>query len=105
MLDKDILCIRGYEIPGPNKEPGPGSRWTLMFDGASNAQGHGIGEILTSPKCFHFPFTTRLCFDCTNNKEEYEACIFIIKSAIDLRIKILEVYGDSALVISKIKGD
>src|ERR1051325_11979983 len=33
---------------------------------------------------------------------EYEACIFGIEAAIDLRIKILAVYGDSALVISQI---
>lgn len=34
---------------------------------------------------------------------EYEACIFGIEAAIDLRIKILEIYGDSTLVISQIK--
>ncbi|XP_050897290.1 uncharacterized protein LOC127104127 [Lathyrus oleraceus] len=36
---------------------------------------------------------------------EYEAYIFGIKATIDLRIQILEVYGDSALVISQVKGD
>ncbi|XP_050914864.1 uncharacterized protein LOC127129782 [Lathyrus oleraceus] len=36
---------------------------------------------------------------------EYEACIYDIEAAIDLRIKILEVCGDSALVISHVKGD
>lgn len=36
---------------------------------------------------------------------EYEACIFGIEASIDLRIKILEVYGDSALVIRQVKGD
>ena len=36
---------------------------------------------------------------------EYEACIMGIKAAIDLRIKFLQVYGDSALVISQIKGE
>ncbi|XP_050896341.1 uncharacterized protein LOC127103097 [Lathyrus oleraceus] len=36
---------------------------------------------------------------------EYEACIFGIKVAIDLMIKILEVYGDSALVINQVKED
>lgn len=37
--------------------------------------------------------------------EEYEACIFKIELTIDLRIKILKVYGDLATVISQIKGD
>ncbi|XP_050877349.1 uncharacterized protein LOC127081107 [Lathyrus oleraceus] len=76
-----------------------------MFDGASNARGHGIGAVITSPTGFHLPFTARLCFECNNNMEEYEACIYSMKAAIDLRIKILEVYGDSALVISQVKGD
>ena len=36
---------------------------------------------------------------------EYEACIFGLKAAIDLGIKSLIVFGDSALVISQIKGE
>ena len=36
---------------------------------------------------------------------EYEASIISIKDAIDLRIKFLDVYGDSSLVISQIKGE
>lgn len=36
---------------------------------------------------------------------EYEACIFSIEPKIYLRIKILEVYEDSTLVISQVKGD
>ena len=51
------------------------------------------------------PFTARLCFDYTNNMAEYEACIMGIKDAIDMRIKILNVYEDSALVINHIKGE
>ncbi|XP_050908278.1 uncharacterized protein LOC127121891 [Lathyrus oleraceus] len=51
------------------------------------------------------PFTVRLCFDCTNNVAEYVACILGLEAAIDLRIKILEVYGGSALVIYQVKGE
>ena len=36
---------------------------------------------------------------------EYEACIFGLKAAIDLGIKSLVVFRDSALVISQIKGE
>ena len=77
----------------------------MVFDGASNALGNGIGVVIISPKGFHTPFTSRLCFDCTNNMVEYEACILGLKAAINLRIKFLNVFGDSALVISQIKGD
>ncbi|XP_050908558.1 uncharacterized protein LOC127122230 [Lathyrus oleraceus] len=103
--DEDIIFIRDYVIPGPKEGPELGSRWTLMFNGASNARGHGICTFITSPTGFHLPFTARLCFDCTNNMTEYEACIYSIEAAIDLRIKILEVDGDPALVISQVMGD
>lgn len=77
----------------------------LVFHGASNARGHGIGVIITSPTGFHLPLTARLCLECTNNMEEYEACIYGIEATIDLRIKIIEVYGDYAIAISQVKGD
>lgn len=75
-----------------------------MFDGSLNALGHGIGTILTSPKNIHLPFTTRLCFEFINNIVKYEAFIMGIEVAIDLRIKILEVYEDYSLVINRVKG-
>ena len=31
---------------------------------------------------------------------EYEACIMGLEEAIDLRIKYLDVYGDSSLVVN-----
>ena len=34
------MVIGAYKIPGPDEGPGPGARWTLMFEGASNALGH-----------------------------------------------------------------
>ena len=85
--------------------PENGSRWTLYFDGASNALGNGIGAVLISPEGFHTPFTARLCFSCTNNMAEYEACIFGLKAAIDLGIKSLIVFEGSDWVISQIKGE
>lgn len=36
---------------------------------------------------------------------EYKACIMGLEEAVDLRIKILDVYGDSALVINQIKEE
>ena len=77
----------------------------MVFDGACNALGNGIGDVIISPRGFHLPFTARLCFNCTNNMAEYKACIMGIKAAIDLRVKFLSVYGDSNMVISHIKGE
>ena len=77
----------------------------MVFDGASNALGNKFGVLIIFPQGFHTPFISILCFDCTNNMAEYEACIMGIKVAIDMRIKFLRVYGDSALVISQVKGE
>ncbi|KAA3485088.1 reverse transcriptase [Gossypium australe] len=71
--------------------------WKLNFDGASNTVGNGIGVVLVSPNGDHYPFTSKLDFDCTNNIAEYETCIMGIRAAIEHEIKVLEVYGDFAL--------
>ncbi|XP_050918472.1 uncharacterized protein LOC127135889 [Lathyrus oleraceus] len=99
------MVLKDCEVPGPDEGPEPGCRWKLAFDGSSNYNGHGVGVILMNLNGGFTPFTSRLCFDCTNNVAEYEACILGIETTIDLRIKILEVYGDSALVIYQVKDE
>ncbi|GAU51921.1 hypothetical protein TSUD_417040, partial [Trifolium subterraneum] len=103
--DEDTMVLSDEKVIGDDEGPEPGAQWKLAFDAASNAMGHGIGAVLISPRNGYTPFTTRLCFDCTNNMAEYEACIMGLEAAINHRIKILEVYGDSALVIYQVKGE
>ena len=103
--DENIMLVTDCAKPGPYDGPEQGSRWTMVFDGASNALGNRIGVVIISPEGCHTPFTSRLCFDCTNNMAEYEACILGLKVAIDLRIKHLDVFGDSSIVISQFKGE
>ncbi|XP_075649767.1 uncharacterized protein LOC142620255 [Castanea sativa] len=43
-------------------------------------------------------------FPATNNATAYEACIMSLQAAISLGVKELEVYGDSALIISQIQN-
>jgi len=40
--------------------PDPESEWGMIFDGAVNVYGSGIGAVLITPKGTHIPFTTRL---------------------------------------------
>lgn len=100
-LDEDIMFIKDCNILGLEEGPEPRSQWMLVFEGASNSQGNGTGEVITSPTGFHLPFTTRIYFTRTNNTTEYEACTFGIEASINLRIKNLKVYGDSTLVSDK----
>ena len=77
----------------------------LWFDSASNALGHRVGAVLVTPDDQCIPFMTRLGFDCMNNMAEYEACALGIQAAIDFKVKLLKVYGDSALVIHQLRGE
>ncbi|KAK5810914.1 hypothetical protein PVK06_026231 [Gossypium arboreum] len=91
--NEDLMYVATTEEGSQEGHP-----WKLNFDEASNAMGNGIGAVLVSPNGDHYPFTSKLDFDCTNNMEEYDACIIGIRAAIERKIKVLEVYGDSALV-------
>ncbi|XP_057954124.1 uncharacterized protein LOC131148417 [Malania oleifera] len=78
--------------------------WMMLFDGATNVWGHGIGAVLISPEGKYYPVTAKLTFPCTNNIAEYEACVLGLQAAIDRGIKKLVVKGDSALVIYQLTG-
>ncbi|XP_017640093.1 uncharacterized protein LOC108481478 [Gossypium arboreum] len=78
--------------------------WKLNFDEALNTVGNEIEAALVSQNRDHYPFTSKLDFDCTNNMTEYEVYIIGICKAIGLKIKVLEGYGDFALVIYQLKG-
>ncbi|KAG8472581.1 hypothetical protein CXB51_034367 [Gossypium anomalum] len=99
-LNEDLIYIATMEEDSQKDHP-----WRLNFDGDSNAIGNRIGAVLVSPNGDHYPFTSKLDFDCTNNMVEYEACIMDIRAAIKRKIKMLEIYGDSALVIYQLKGE
>ena len=99
--DEDLMAILQIDKEEPMKE----KNWKMYFDGASNALEHGIRAVLISPEKDHCPFTAKLNFDCTNNVMEYEACVMGLQVAIEKKIKKLEVYGDSALVIYQLRGE
>ncbi|KAK9034176.1 hypothetical protein V6N11_050351 [Hibiscus sabdariffa] len=97
--DEDLLNVSCLE------ETNTGKSWVLYFDGASNFLGHGVGAVLISPEGDYHPFVGRLEFFCTNNMAEYEACAMGLRAAIDRKIKTLEVFGDSSVVVRQIKGE
>ena len=98
--DEDIIVLFEEKVEDNDRD-----KLIMWFDGASNALGHGVGAALVSPDKQCSPFTTRLGFNCTNNMAEYEACALGIQAAIDFNIKLLKVYGDSALVIHQLWGE
>ena len=81
------------------------NKWTVWFNGTSNALGHEVRPALGSPNNQCTPFTTRLGFNCTNNMAEYEACTLVIQAAINFNAKFLKVFRDSVFVIHQLRGE
>ena len=98
--DEDLMAV-SHDKKGSSQEIG----WKLYFNEASNALGHRIEAVLVTLKGEYCPFTTRLDFNCTNNMAKYEACFMGLPTAIDKRVKELDVYGDLALIIYQLRGE
>ncbi|XP_070034549.1 uncharacterized protein [Nicotiana tomentosiformis] len=79
--------------------------WRMFFDGAANFKGVGIGAVLISEYKQHYPASTKIRFHCTNNMDEYEACILGIRMVVDMNVKKLLVIGDSDLLIHQVQGE
>ena len=79
--------------------------WIMYFDGAVNVSSNGAGAVIISPDQKQYPISIKLQFECTNNTVEYEACILGLEAALEMKIKKLDVYGDSMLIICQVKGE
>ncbi|XP_061965340.1 uncharacterized protein LOC133689500 [Populus nigra] len=95
--DEDVLIVE------EDKEKN--DWWIMYFDGAVNVSGNGAGAVIISPDKKKYPISIKLQFECTNNTAEYEACILGLEAALEMKIKKLDVYGDSMLIICQVKGE
>ena len=91
------------------------SVWKMYFDGASSIRPAirpnppkiraGAGLVFVSPEGGIIRHSFALTEPCTNNEAEYEALIAGLEVALEMGIQNLEVFGDSQLVISQVKGE
>jgi ribonuclease HI len=79
--------------------------WKMYFDGSLNIDGAGAGVLFISPTKEHLRYVLRIYFPASNNAIEYEACLHGMRIAVELGVKHLYVYGDSALVINQLNKD
>ena len=78
--------------------------WVLYFDGSKTQEGPGVGCVLVDPENNKYFLSCRLEFECTNNATKYEALVQGLKKSIGSEIKILNVFGDSYIVVRKVRN-
>ena len=78
--------------------------WQVYVDGASTAQGAGIGIVLVSPEGIRLEHSSRLSFRASNNKAEYKAFIAGLKEAKKLDAREVEIFLDLHLVVGQVEG-
>jgi ribonuclease HI len=77
----------------------------MYFDGSLNIDGAGAGVYFISPSRDRLSYVLRIHFKASNNVVEYEAALHGLRIAVELNIKRLMVFGDSALVINLVNKD
>jgi len=77
----------------------------MYFDGALNINGTGAGILFITPTKDKLRYVLRIHFPASNNAAKYEACLHGLRIAVELGVKRLMVYGDSALVINQLNKD
>ncbi|XP_066320578.1 uncharacterized protein [Miscanthus floridulus] len=79
--------------------------WVMYFDGTLNISGASVGILFITPTKDKLHYVLWIHFPASNNAAEYEACLHGLRIAIEIDIKQLMVYGDSALVINQLNKD
>jgi ribonuclease HI len=77
----------------------------MYFNGSLNIDGVGAGVLFISPTNEQLRYVLRIYFPASNNIVEYEACLHGMHIAVELGVKRLHVYSDSALVINQLNKD
>ena len=78
--------------------------WQMYFDGAYSKVGKCASIKTISPSKQTYNFSFRLELEASNNVVEYEALLLGLETTKDIGIKMLNIKGDSDLVILQLKN-
>jgi ribonuclease HI len=76
-----------------------------MYFNGSVMKGAGVGLVFISPLGVRMEYLVRLPFPTPNNTAENKALINSLRIAAELKIKRLEIRGDSELVVDQVMKD
>nr|XP_027102927.1 uncharacterized protein LOC113724200 [Coffea arabica] len=75
---------------------------SMYFDRAAHRDGAGAGVVFYTPEADILPYSFTLTRRCSNNVAEYQALIFGLETAVDMKQLHLRVCGDSKLVVNQL---
>ena len=79
--------------------------WKVYIDGTTNQRGSRVGLVVVSPERIIIEKSLRLGFSAANNEAEYEALLMGMTMVQKMGGRIVEIYSDSRLVVSQVKGE
>jgi ribonuclease HI len=79
--------------------------WKMYFDGSLNIDGVRAGVYFISPSEDRLSYVLYIHFKAYNNAAEYEVALHDLRTTVELSIKRLMVFGDSALLINQVNKD
>ncbi|GKV49205.1 hypothetical protein SLEP1_g55968 [Rubroshorea leprosula] len=74
------------------------------MDGAANIEGSGAGVVLVGPDGFKSEHALKFKFQTTDNVAEYEALIYGLKLASELKVQNIKIFSDSQLVVGQVNA-
>ena len=74
----------------------------MHFDGSVEKVGVGVGVYIICPIRDFNDLSYKFTFECTNNVEKYEPLLIGLNALRDLGAKMVQVMGDSELVINQV---
>jgi hypothetical protein len=88
--------------PVSNSSP---EHWKMYFDGSLNIDGARAGVYFISPSGSRLSYVLHIHFKAFNNATEYETALHGLHIVVELNIKRLMVFDDSALIINHVNKD
>ena len=75
------------------------SVWNMYFEWDRTQNSVGVGVVLISSSKENIHLSYKLNFKTTNNIAEYEALLLGVKSAKEMGIMCMKIFGDAYLII------
>jgi hypothetical protein len=93
------FIVKWTDLSAP-PDQGPVEYWKMYFDGSLNIDGIGAGMLFHSPTNEQLRYVFKIYFPTSKNMAEYKTCLHNMRIDVELGVKCLYVYGNSAESLS-----